>query len=272
METYEYYGDVVAHLDTSAKVTVTNLPYILHDYKPYTKLFKCLVHLIGAVDGSNAVYPKGEGYLDIPVEVNNCYFCVKCYYSPCLTSTLLSGICILKQNDNPPNFSGQALQKDFAINDDFLLHHISSPDPLPSKPILYDYKKGTFTFTCHHKPSKSCNIVLRGSICSGQCYTQPLRLPDLPADNPDATKYNSRAKAKEEDPIFVEDIKLGVLENTNHWQQLQYKQLMNNLETIPSGWHDKIPYMDHIMELTLIQVKKSETKKAPLASTLRPPS
>ena len=35
---YEYYGNVVAHLDTGAKVTVTNLQYILHDYKPYKKL------------------------------------------------------------------------------------------------------------------------------------------------------------------------------------------------------------------------------------------
>lgn len=35
---------------------------------------------------------------------------------------------------------------------------------------------------------------------------------------------------------------------------------MNNLETVPSGWHDKIPYMDHIMELTPIQAIKAATE------------
>ena len=75
---YEYYGDVVAHLDTGAKVTVTNLQYILHDYKPYTESFKCPVRLIGAIDKSNAIYPEGEGYLSIPAEIKTGYIHVKC--------------------------------------------------------------------------------------------------------------------------------------------------------------------------------------------------
>ena len=129
---------------------VTNLQYILHDYKPYTESFKCPVRLIGAIDKSNAIYPEGEGYLSIPAKVETGYIHIKCYYSPRLTSTLLSENCILKQNNNPSNHSGQTLQKHFAIDDDSLLRHISQTDPLPSKPILYDYKNGTFTFTCHH--------------------------------------------------------------------------------------------------------------------------
>lgn len=171
---YKYYGTVVAHLDTGAKGTVTNLKYILHNHKPYTKSFKCPVQLIGAVDRFNAIYSGGKGYLSIPADVDNGYIDVKCYYSPRLTSTLLSENCILEQNNNPSDYSSQTLQKHFAINDDSLLWHISQTDPLSSKPILYDYKNGTFTFTCHHKKTKSCNIVFHGSIQSGQCYTQPL--------------------------------------------------------------------------------------------------
>lgn len=40
---YQYYGEIKAHLDAGAKVTVSNLQYILHNYKPYTSSFKCPV-------------------------------------------------------------------------------------------------------------------------------------------------------------------------------------------------------------------------------------
>ena len=86
-------------------------------------------------------------------------------------------------------------------------------------------------------------------------------LPDLPSDHPKATIYNSSAEAKTNDPLYAEDIKLGLLENIYHWQQTQYETLMDNLQTVPSGWKDKIPFMDHIMESTPIQALKAETEK-----------
>ena len=48
------------------------------------------MRLVGAIDEANAVYPEGEGYLHIPAEVHKGYIRVRCYYSPRLTSTLLS--------------------------------------------------------------------------------------------------------------------------------------------------------------------------------------
>ena len=55
---YQFYGEIKAHLDTGAKVTVSNLQYILHNYKPYTRSFKCPVQLVGAIDEANVVYPE----------------------------------------------------------------------------------------------------------------------------------------------------------------------------------------------------------------------
>ena len=257
---YQFYGEIKAHLDTGAKVTVSNLKYILHNYKPYTCSFKCPVRLIGAIDKTNVVYPEGEGFLHIPAEVHKGYIRVRCYYSPRLTSTLLSENDVIRHR-NPSQFSGQTLRKHYAIDDKSLLSHLSNDPKFSSGDRLYDYENGNFTLTCHHKLSSSQNIVLRGSICSGQCYTQPLILPDLPSDHPQATIYNSSAKAKADDPLYAEDVKLALLENIYTWQQTQYETLMDNLQTVPSGWKDKIPFMDHIMESTPIQALKAETEK-----------
>lgn len=89
--------------------------------------------MVGAIDGTSVVYPEGEGYLHIPAEVHKGYIHVRCYYSPRLASTLLSENDILKQNRNPSQFSGQTLQKYYAVDDKSLLSQLSTDSAFSSK-------------------------------------------------------------------------------------------------------------------------------------------
>ena len=88
-------NDVRAQFDSGADATVTNLRVYLHDYKPYNRKFKCPVRLTGAV-GSTDVFPLGEGKLHVPAPVPSGYIAIRCFYSPHLSSTLISPRDILK--------------------------------------------------------------------------------------------------------------------------------------------------------------------------------
>ena len=96
--------------DSGADATVTNLLTYLHNYRPYTRRFKCHVRLTGAI-GTDNIYPEGEGFLHLPAPTPSGYLGVCCFYSPHLTSTLVSPRDILKTFPNwKTGFSGQDIQ------------------------------------------------------------------------------------------------------------------------------------------------------------------
>ena len=75
--------------DSGSDDTVTNPLIYLHSYRPYTRKFKCPLILTGAV-GTNDMHPFGEGFLHLPAPNPSGFLAVRCFYSPHLSSTLVS--------------------------------------------------------------------------------------------------------------------------------------------------------------------------------------
>ena len=124
--------------DSGADDTVTNLLIYLHDYRPYTTKFKCPVKLTGAV-GTNDIHPLGEGFLHLPAPNPSGFLAVRCFYSPHLSSTLVSPRDILKTSKDWRNgFSGQDMKTYFGAN--------------------CDPNFGRCTLTCHSNLRRSQNI------------------------------------------------------------------------------------------------------------------
>ena len=61
----------------------------------------------------NIIIPEAQGYLQVPTSTKGVTIDVLCYYSPELTSTLLSGNDVILSNKNPGNFTGQSMLKFF---------------------------------------------------------------------------------------------------------------------------------------------------------------
>ena len=96
-EEKEFYEDkeendteIRAQIDTGAKVSVTNLQHVLHGYIPFKDESESPVRLTGAIDDGSAICPKGAGFLRIPARNRNGFVDVHTFYSPELTSTLVS--------------------------------------------------------------------------------------------------------------------------------------------------------------------------------------
>ena len=74
--------------------------------------------LTGAI-GTDDVYPEGEGFLRLPAPTVSGYLDIRCFYSPHLTSTLVSPRDVLKTSLNWKNgFSGQDMKTYFGRNGD----------------------------------------------------------------------------------------------------------------------------------------------------------
>ena len=141
-----------------AEATVTNLLIYLHNYCPYTARFKCPVRLTGTV-GTTNIYPLGEGFLHLPAPNPSGYLGVCCFYSPHLTSTLVSPRDILKTWPNSKTgFSGQDMKTYFGPNGDPNFGHC--------------------TFTYHNNRCQSKNISIGDIVMDDNCYIYPLILPD----------------------------------------------------------------------------------------------
>ena len=85
-------------MDTGASVSVTNLKYMLHQYRPYDSHRICPIKLSAAVGNSKGVNPEGKGLLRIQVNPYGGYIEVPTSYSPELTLTLVSENDILKSS------------------------------------------------------------------------------------------------------------------------------------------------------------------------------
>ena len=175
---------ICGQFDSGADATVTNLLPYLPNYQPYTCQFKCPVQLTGAV-GSTNIYPLGKGFLHLPALTLSGYLGVCCFYSPDLTSTLVSPRDILKTSLNWKNgFSGQDMKTYFGPNG--------------------DPNFGRCTFTCHNNCHRSKNISTDGIVMSVNCYTYPLILPDVHIDSPLAISLNCMKHASIYDDAFIE--------------------------------------------------------------------
>ena len=91
----DYYAPC-AQVGTGASVTCANKLHALHDYKAYDDDFPCPVCLSATLDKSVKVFSLGEGFLHVPAINQQDFIAVCCFYSPHLTSTLISKNDIMK--------------------------------------------------------------------------------------------------------------------------------------------------------------------------------
>ena len=229
-------------LDTGAKVTCTNQRHLLHRYKPYNSIRKCPVNLTAAIDGSKvSTIPEGSGYLRIPVPNNNGYIDVFCYYSPRLSSTLISENGIFGGTTPAKKFTGQSIHKFFTSE-----HNLD----------------GNLTLICHHRYSHSQDIVMHGVIKDGQCYTHPFILPDMPDDSPYANCATSSTYALKADPTFKEECDRASETAINNYRTDLWREI-NTIkdQSQSSPWGSFIPFRAMIEESIPINAIKARTAK-----------
>ena len=193
-------NEVRGQFNNGADATVTNLLVYLHEYKLYDRKFKC------PIVRSNDFYPLGEGKLCVPAAVPDGYLAVRCFYSPHLSSTLISPRDILK--------TATCWNKDFS-GQDMRYFYFADGNPNFGNSIL----------TCHHCLHSSQNIVVEGVIIAGNSYTHPLIAPDLPLNHPGPNSYNSKEYAMKNDPDFVQAVNNATIEAANAYQDHQLNLL-----------------------------------------------
>ena len=149
-----------AQVDTGASVSVTNRKDLLHRYKSFTQDNRCPVRLSGAISSNEQIIPEGSGYLRIPSNFIGGYVEVYTYYSPMISSTLVSenGLMIGSSTRSElDSYSGQSLHKIFSNT---------------------KRRTGRMVLINHHKRNKARNITIHGVVLGGQYYTQPIIPPD----------------------------------------------------------------------------------------------
>ena len=99
------YGLPRDQIDTGAKVTVTNLLYLLHDVKFYDEKFKGPIKMKGATS-NKVVRPIAVENLQIPANYGDNFVDLECYYSNEFNSTLISDEDILQSTSASYAFSG----------------------------------------------------------------------------------------------------------------------------------------------------------------------
>ena len=211
-----------AQIDTGAGASCTNLKRALHDYRPYSHKYPSPITLTAAL--GMTVVPEGEGYLRLPAP-NGTYVDVLTYYSPLLTSTLVSEQCILKSSKFPiKEYGGQWIRK---------FYHSD------------DCETGNITVLCQHKISPSKNIVVHGVLLLGQCFSHPLIMPDSDTScttTADPKALNSLQIAKHSDPEFAKACSDGVIANIEWYKNNVHELLTNNLKSVPQVWVNSIDF------------------------------
>ena len=185
-------------LDTGAKVSCTNSKYILHQYHPFTAQRKSPIRLTAAIDGETLyIVPEGHGKIKVPAPNNKGFILVDCYYSPRLSSTLVSENSFYQERIS--NYSGQSITKYFDNN--------------------------SMTLTCYHKQCSRKNVTVHGVIIDGQCYTHPLILPDLDQESPYANCATSSAFALKADEAFRHECELAALDIASRFRNDLWKEI-----------------------------------------------
>jgi hypothetical protein len=234
--------DPRGQLDTGAKASVTNNKNNLHRYREYTKSHPPPVRLTAAIDnGDPGIFPEGEGYLRVPAPNARGYIEVLTYYSPHLTSTLISENGLYNTSTNSTSaFSGQTLHKHY------------------TDPLGYT---GNFTLTCHHRLSRRRNLTIYGVLIGGQCYTHPLILPDVDVANPFATARNSIDCAKRNDPSFATLCANSVRATIQSVRLQRQDALRDALRRVPRNWLHQVAFHDIVDHHIPVHAIKSRTEK-----------
>ena len=221
--------NIRGQIDTGAKVSCTNMLFLLHEYKPYTRRRPSKIRMTAAISDDNSdigIIPKGEGYLHIPSANTKGYIRIKAYYSPYLTSTLISENSIMGDTAFQRSFYiGQVLRKYFTVN--------------------------TFSIFCEHRIRSNKNIQVDGVLINRQCFTHPLIPPNLEETHPMATPLNSLEKAKllqTDEAKYIE--RLADVE-VQRYKSKTRSSLKNMLEIIPRYWKKKVHFDDIIEEHTI---------------------
>lgn len=193
------YGNICAQVDTEAKVTVVNFPWVLCDIIWYKDSKKHCPVTIYSETSQDLICPETEGKVTIPADNVQGFIYVKDCYSPSFTSILLANKNMLLSALNPKNYSAQTLTIFLDVDDNKWIQDLDLflADELDKGTAWlltsnYNNKNGNFELECHHKCRHITDIItLFGVIHSGKCYTEPMILPNLPKDNPAATVQNS---------------------------------------------------------------------------------
>ena len=205
-------------IDTGAKVSCTNMLFLLHEYRAYTSKQPSRIRLTAAIDnGDNAIIPEGEGYLFVPANNKQGHIRIKAYYSPSLTSTLISENSIMGSTALKRSlFKGQVIQKYFNTNNFILL--------------------------CEHKLRSSRNIQIEGVLIGRQCFTHPLIVPNLEYNHPMATPINSLEKAKRSKSPKATIIDAVAKSKIQEYKKKTRLSLKNSLKQLPQPWKKTVKY------------------------------
>ena len=183
-----------AQIDTGTVVSCTDQLHMLHDYKPFSKENPCPVRLLPALKETQAT-PQGSGFLHVPAHNDRGYLAVKTYYHPLLRATVID-------------------------ERDFVRAAGETYKNMQSETIHKYHSKGIFEYVAVHKRKKSHNIVVRGVLRYGKCFTGPLIPPILSGSNKKAVPSNSIDIMKEVDPIFRRDCEIQTIQNIHAHQLL----------------------------------------------------
>ena len=185
---------------------------------------------------------------------------IRCYYSPSFTGTLLSDNDILRDDPQKRFYNSQVMTKYFALDDGKFSHDLKTKQSINLDDTnRYNLDYGNCTLTCVHQTTKHKIIVVPGIIRAGLCFTMPLLLPDLPANDPYATIINSSEMRYSLDSKFRKQCDVAAIQNIYEHQQREYNRLMSNLEHVPKQYHD-IPYKDIIDNATPVNAIAERTR------------
>ena len=170
-------------LDTGAKVSCTNIEYILHNYKPYTSKFLLPLQLKATLDTSKSNLPKGEGYIRVSSTTTQGYIDIKKHYPPCLTSTLISENSILTASKSNTKYP---LSQNIKNN------------------ISKEISNGSTTIMCNQQKNRAKDLVIHGIINGNQFYSNLIIVPDVHISDLHANIHNSMQFALLHDSSFAQ--------------------------------------------------------------------
>ena len=111
---------------------------------------------------------------------------------------------------------------------------------------------------CTHKSKHNRNVYIPGIIRAGLCYTMPLIIPSgLKASDPSATIFNSKDKAYQDDKDFRKNCDAKTMQLIYEYQQKEHVKLINELETVPTQYHD-LPFHKWISNNTPVHALKTQ--------------
>ena len=170
----------------------------------------------------NVIVPEAQGYVQVSTITKGVTIDVFCYYSPKLTSTLLSDNNILLANKNTGEYVEQFMLKFFNQEDIDEMEKLSiwklqkQAAKIREQELNITIKKYTHNFgncmlCCTHKNKFNCNIYITGIIQAGLCYAMHLAIPSgLKSSDPAASIFNSQEKVYKED-IFWKSCDLKMM-------------------------------------------------------------